>query len=212
MLRLFVCLPLDSWSLLMFELVKASRERERIQQERIRKEEAEVRRLASSFRAKRLPLSSVYVSNDDDLISSPTTSKHHLRNDSSSASSSRYISPLVGLNILNSNDRHSNEIDSQNQLRRRRWTSFEVHTESNHGFISSALANENLSKRSTPTSPAPSSAALSLHSSMRARGRAAFEKRKIFMEKQREAQKENNRAELRQRLSLERDSLRESIR
>ena len=68
MLRLFVCLPLDSWSLLMFELVKASRERERIQQERIRKEEAEVRRLASSFRAKRLPLSSVYVSNDDDCI------------------------------------------------------------------------------------------------------------------------------------------------
>ena len=206
MLRFFVCLPLDSWSLLMFKLVKASRVRERIQQERIRKEEAEVKRLASSFRAKRLPLSSVYVSNNDDLISSPTTSKHHLRNDSSSASSSRYISPLVGLNILNSNDRHSNEIDSQNQLRRRRWTSFEVHTES------SALANENLSKRSTPTSPAPSSAALSLHSSMRARGRAAFEKRKIFMEKQREAQKENNRAELRQRLSLERDSLRESIR
>lgn len=51
-----------------------------------------------------------------------------------------------------------------------------------------------------------------LHSSLRARGRAAFEKRKLGLREEKLTEKENRLSQLAHRLSIERGSLRESIR
>lgn len=153
-----------------FKTSQASNEIERNREERIKKEVQESKRLASSFRARPIPLSTI--------VASASVIRH---NKTVLESRDHAESPLFGLDLL------SDEGSTR--------SSIEVLDES---------ANKNNNQNLSPISL--------LNSSVRARSRKLFEKRKSTLLKEKQSEKENQRSQLATRLSMECELLRESIR
>ena len=150
--------------------IKASDKIECTRKERIKREDLAARRRASSFRARRLPLSTV------EAAPSPPTTR--------ARPAALFASPpLIGLNLLGDGNGSVSGGDS----------SFDI-------------LNEN--RQNQPEQSGPQR----LRSTLRAKGRAAFERRKSLAREDRRVQKENDRKNLAERLKGEREELRNFIR
>ena len=145
--------------------MQASQEIARKHENRLVKEENKAKKLASAFRARPLPLSSVTSSS---IISQTNT----IHNDSNNR--------LIGLDILSDDGSVQNSFDT-------------------------------IIDESTPPKNSISSIS-ELHSSVRARGRAAFERRRRIYQKEKVNQKENIRSQQSRNLCDQRKNLMESIR